>query len=475
MLARELTPLRIPAVAVLGNHDFESGKQDEVRQILTDAGLPMLDGDACELQGIGIAGVKGFGGGFGPRALGPWGETIIKQFVHEAVNEALKLEAALARLRTPQLIALLHYSPIQQTVEGEPLEIYPFLGSSRLEEPINRYPVSLVVHGHAHRGQLEGRTKRQRAGLQRVDAAADADVSRSAAVPRVRTCRPADDRRASRRRHSTAAGAGPIPRDGARATPSRPEDLHGNLHRPGHSRPSRRFLHRRAAQAAGHRHSVSGRRRVRVLALLARAARHQGHRHLRQARRSARGCSQAFEQLGYETEMPFPHWLGKIHRGAHFMDVIFSSGNGVARVDDLWFEHATKTNVLGVIVRLSPAEEMIWSKAFIQERERYDGADVAHLLRETGPSLDWPRLLMRFGDYWRVLLSQLILFGFVYPDKRQNVPQWVMDELMRRLERQPPEPAERRLLRHAAVARAVSPRRRAAGNIAMPARSPTGR
>ena len=92
-----------------------------------------------------------------------------------------------------------------------------------------------------------------------------------------------------------------------------------------------------------------------------------------------------------------------------------------------------KTNVLGVIVRLSPVEEMIWSKAFIQERERFDGADVLHLLRETGPSLDWPRLLMRFGDYWRVLLSHLILFGFVYPDKRQNVPAWVMEELIRRL------------------------------------------
>ena len=119
----------------------------------------MLDGDACELHGIGIAGVKGFGGGFGKRALGPWGEPIIKQFVHEAVNEALKLEAALARLRTERLVALLHYSPVQETVEGEPLEIYPFVGSSRLEEPIGRYPVSLVVHGHAHRGQLEGRTK----------------------------------------------------------------------------------------------------------------------------------------------------------------------------------------------------------------------------------------------------------------------------------------------------------------------------
>lgn len=140
-----------------------------------------------------------------------------------------------------------------------------------------------------------------------------------------------------------------------------------------------------------------------------------------------------FADRGYRTERPFPHWLAKIHGDGYFMDIIFSSGNGVARVDDLWFDHAPRTNVLGVIVRISPAEEMIWSKAFIQERERFDGADVAHLLRETGPSLDWPRLLMRFGDHWRVLLSHLILFGFTYPDKRQNVPAWVMDELVRRL------------------------------------------
>jgi Icc-related predicted phosphoesterase len=158
VLAREFAGLRIPVAAILGNHDVESGQSDEVRRIVADAGVVVLDGDACELLGIGIAGVKGFGGGFGKRALGPWGETIIKQFVREAIDEALKLEAALARLRTKNLIALLHYSPIQQTVEGEPPEIYPFLGSSRLEEPISRYPVSLVFHGHAHRGQLQGAT-----------------------------------------------------------------------------------------------------------------------------------------------------------------------------------------------------------------------------------------------------------------------------------------------------------------------------
>jgi Icc-related predicted phosphoesterase len=158
VLARELSALRIPVVAVLGNHDVESGKEAEVSQVLADAGVVVLDGDAREVLGVGIAGVKGFGGGFGTRALAPWGEATIKQFVREAVEEALKLEKALARLRTERLIVLLHYAPVQQTVEGEPLEIYPFLGSSRLEEPINRYPVSLVFHGHAHKGHAEGRT-----------------------------------------------------------------------------------------------------------------------------------------------------------------------------------------------------------------------------------------------------------------------------------------------------------------------------
>jgi len=160
VLAKELTALRVPVAGVLGNHDMESGKADDVRKIIADAGVHMLDGDAVDLKGVGIAGVKGFGGGFGQRALGPWGETIIKQFVREAVDEALKLEAAFARLRrTESLVALLHYSPIAATVEGEPLEIYPFLGSSRLEEPIGRYPVSLVLHGHAHRGKPQGATK----------------------------------------------------------------------------------------------------------------------------------------------------------------------------------------------------------------------------------------------------------------------------------------------------------------------------
>lgn len=159
VLARELSALRVPSVAVLGNHDYESGRQEEVARILIDAGVTMLDGEATEVQGIGIAGVKGFAGGFGPHALGPWGESSMKQFVHEAVNEALKLESSLARLRSRTQVVLLHYSPISQTVEGEPLEVYAFVGSSRLEEPIGRFPVSMIFHGHAHRGRAEGRTK----------------------------------------------------------------------------------------------------------------------------------------------------------------------------------------------------------------------------------------------------------------------------------------------------------------------------
>lgn len=158
-LARELTAsVKIPTVGVLGNHDCESGHQDEIRSILEDAGVTTLDGDTTDIHGVGFAGVKGFAGGFGRRALGPWGEPIIKSFVREAVDEALKLETALARLRSPRLVALLHYSPIQETVEGEPREIFPFLGCSRLEEPLTRYPVDVVFHGHAHHGRPEGRT-----------------------------------------------------------------------------------------------------------------------------------------------------------------------------------------------------------------------------------------------------------------------------------------------------------------------------
>jgi Icc-related predicted phosphoesterase len=158
-LIKELTSVKVPIISVLGNHDFESNQQAEIALILKDAGVMNLDGDTCEVHGVGFAGVKGFAGGFGRRALGPWGEEIIKKFVHEAVNEALKLESALARLRNDRIVAVLHYAPIAGTVQGEPEDIYPFLGCSRLEDPITRFPVAAVFHGHAHHGCAEGRTR----------------------------------------------------------------------------------------------------------------------------------------------------------------------------------------------------------------------------------------------------------------------------------------------------------------------------
>ncbi len=161
-LARLLASgVRIPVVAVLGNHDFEAGQAGTIRGILADAGVHVLDGESVEVNGVGFAGVKGFAGGFGERALQPWGEETVKRFVHEAVGEALKLESALATLRTARRVAVLHYSPVASTVEGEAREVWPFLGSSRLEEPLVRYPVAAVFHGHghAHGGSPDGRTR----------------------------------------------------------------------------------------------------------------------------------------------------------------------------------------------------------------------------------------------------------------------------------------------------------------------------
>ena len=159
VLAQDLrTSVKVPVIGVLGNHDFESGKEAEVAEILRDAGVTLLDGDAHEVEGMGFAGTKGFAGGFGRATLGAWGEQAIKLFVKEALDEALKLEAALARLRTERRIVILHYSPIEETVIGEPEQIFAFLGSSRLEEPLNRYSVDAIFHGHAHHGTFEGRT-----------------------------------------------------------------------------------------------------------------------------------------------------------------------------------------------------------------------------------------------------------------------------------------------------------------------------
>ena len=138
------------------------------------------------------------------------------------------------------------------------------------------------------------------------------------------------------------------------------------------------------------------------------------------------------DAAGFRTELTFPHWLGKAFRGKEFVDLIFSSGNGVAPVDEGWFAHAPAGRVLNMDVRLAPAEEMLWSKSFVMERERYDGGDVIHLLRARAEQLDWRRVLERFGDNWRVLLANLLLFGFVYPGERTRVPAWVMEELLRR-------------------------------------------
>jgi hypothetical protein len=140
-----------------------------------------------------------------------------------------------------------------------------------------------------------------------------------------------------------------------------------------------------------------------------------------------RGC-------GCSIERPFPHWLGKGYHGDDFVDVIFSSGNGIARVDDLWFEHAVDEEVLGIPIRLVPAEEMIWSKSFIMERERFDGGDVAHVLRARVDELDWGRLLSRFGaEHWPVLLTHLILFEYIYPGESDRIPARALDQLIGRL------------------------------------------
>jgi Icc-related predicted phosphoesterase len=158
LLAQDLKACSIPVVGVLGNHDYESGEQEEVKRILRDAGMSVLDGQSCEIAGVGFVGVKGFAGGFGRRMLGSFGEPAIKQFVNEIMNENLRLENAMRQVRAKRSLVILHYAPIVDTIESEPLEIYPFLGSSRLAETIDRFKVTAVVHGHAHRGRYEGRT-----------------------------------------------------------------------------------------------------------------------------------------------------------------------------------------------------------------------------------------------------------------------------------------------------------------------------
>ncbi|CCM78124.1 metallophosphoesterase family protein [Rhizobium mesoamericanum] len=157
-LAADLQSCTIPVIAVLGNHDHESGMVDEVSSVLIDAGVKLLNGQPAEVDGVAFVGVKGFAGGFGRHMLGSFGEAAIKAMVAESVDESMRLENAMRRVRSQRAMVVLHYAPVIDTVEGEPREIYPFLGSSRLAETIDRFPVKAVVHGHAHRGTYQGKT-----------------------------------------------------------------------------------------------------------------------------------------------------------------------------------------------------------------------------------------------------------------------------------------------------------------------------
>lgn len=143
---------------------------------------------------------------------------------------------------------------------------------------------------------------------------------------------------------------------------------------------------------------------------------------------------EVLESHGLRTEITFSHWLAKAYCGDIYIDIIFSSGNAISEVDEEWFEYAKDGDVLGIRSKLCPLEEMLWSKAFIMERERFDGADVAHILGSCATMLDWDRLLRRFGPHWRVLLTHLILFGFIYPAQKSQIPPKVMRELMARLQ-----------------------------------------
>ncbi|MGN6183240.1 MAG: nucleotidyltransferase [Thermoanaerobaculia bacterium] len=137
-------------------------------------------------------------------------------------------------------------------------------------------------------------------------------------------------------------------------------------------------------------------------------------------------------RAGYETELKFPHWLGKIYKDKAFIDLIFSGGNGEAAVDDEWFAHSVEGKIFGVPVRLAAPEEMIWSKSYVMERERYDGGDVMHLILRTGTRLDWHRLVRRFGEHWRLLFMQIVKFGFVYPSERHRIPREITEQLLQR-------------------------------------------
>jgi predicted nucleotidyltransferase len=166
-----------------------------------------------------------------------------------------------------------------------------------------------------------------------------------------------------------------------------------------------------------------------------------------------RAAMEALARAAYKTEMTFPHWLAKAGRGRDCVDLIFRAGNGLCEVDDSWFERAHDDELLGLHVKLCAPEEMIWMKAYIMERERFDGADIAHILRRCAVELDWPHLVRRFGPDWRVLLSHLILFGYIYPSERHRIPVAVMDDLITRLRSEATVATPKRLCRGTLLSR----------------------
>jgi hypothetical protein len=166
-----------------------------------------------------------------------------------------------------------------------------------------------------------------------------------------------------------------------------------------------------------------------------------------------RAALDALACAGYETQLTFPHWLAKARRGRNYVDLIFRAGNGLCEVDDSWFERAHDDELLGLNVKLCAPEEMIWMKAFIMERERFDGADIAHILLSCADKLDWQHLIERFGPDWRVLLSHLILFGYIYPTEQGRIPNSVMEDLTLRLREKPSRDGQERLCRGTLLSR----------------------
>jgi hypothetical protein len=163
----------------------------------------------------------------------------------------------------------------------------------------------------------------------------------------------------------------------------------------------------------------------------------------------------ALQEGGYLTEIAFPHWLAKARQGSDVVDLVFSSGNGICQVDEAWFAYAPEAEVLGMPVKIAPVEELLWQKSFVMERERFDGADIAHIYRACAERIRWDRLLERFGENWPVLMMHLILFGFIYPSERHRVPAWVMEELIGRVQADVRgEPSDDRRCRGTLVSRA---------------------